>query len=78
MTTEAEEKDLVVLRAAIQQEKLNTYDYLREIERASEQDLTMSGYRGKTNAEAMRAVYKNSLARIEKLTKAHVKKWPDE
>ena len=72
-----EKQDLEILRAAIRREKESTFDFLRTLDRATGHDLLTMGYRGMTNAEAMRRAYHNSQARIEKLTQAHVRKYPD-
>jgi hypothetical protein len=74
---EQEQVDLDELKTAIQKIKLSTFDYLRDVARWSETDLKHAGYGGKTNAEAMALVHAAALKSIDKLTKDHLKKYPD-
>jgi ABC-type oligopeptide transport system ATPase subunit len=76
--TEQEKTDLEFLRKEIDRIKKNTFDYLRTLDRATPEELTYSGYRNMTNAEAMRKAYQNAVESIDKLTREHVRKYPDE
>jgi hypothetical protein len=75
--TEQETKDLAELHVKMQEIKNQCYDYLRSLDRADRAELDISGYRGKSNAEAMQMAYKSYALRIEKLQKEYFRKYPD-
>ena len=75
--TEQEKLDLEILKSSIQMEKLHCFSYLLFLSKATPESLVTSGYRNVSNAEAMAQAFKTYVARIEKLTKDHVKKYPD-
>jgi hypothetical protein len=77
MKTPQEEADLKEMLSKIQNVKDSAFDYLAEVQRMSPADLIASGYRNKTNAEAMAEAFKNAQGRIQRLTLAHVRKYPD-
>lgn len=76
--TEQEQRDLYVLLAAIREKKLSTFDYLQAVTRYTETDLMHSGYRNKTIAQAMEMIMKDAIKAIDKLTAAHIRKYPDD
>lgn len=76
--SEQEATDLVALRQATQEEKLNTYSWLISLADAKPDQLTHSGFGGKTNAEAVLAALRYSQKKIKKLLADHTSKYPDE
>lgn len=74
---EQEKKDLDVLSAAVHTQKTACYSYLESLDKADARQLETSGYRGKTNAEAMQHAFRLFQRDIKKLIDAHVKKYPD-
>jgi hypothetical protein len=74
---EEEKKDLDEVKAKITQEKLDTFDWMFEIARFGRADLDNSGYRNKTNAEAVLQAFQSACTRIKKLNDDFFKKWPD-
>lgn len=48
------------------------------VTRYTSTDLDNNGYRGKTIAQAMEMIFKSYMKEIEKLHKAHIKKYPDD
>jgi hypothetical protein len=75
--TEQEQIDLDKAKAEVQKIQDNTFDYLRSLNRANKHELEISGYRNKTNAEAMQMAFNNAQKRIEKIWQDHVRKYPD-
>jgi hypothetical protein len=75
--TEQERIDIDKAKAEIQKIKDNTFDYLRELNRMDIRRLETSGYRNKTNAEAMQIAFNDAQKRIEKIWQAHFRKYPD-
>lgn len=73
-----EEQDAADLREAVGRVKIACYDHLRHVERYDARDLETSGYRGKTNAEAMQMIFQKYQKDIDKLKKEFLKKWPDD
>lgn len=74
---EQEKKDLDVMLVSISQIKDNFFSLGKMIVRATPDELQLYGYSGKTNAEALLISFKDQLAKIDKLHKEHVKKYPD-
>jgi hypothetical protein len=75
--TEQEQADLDVMKAAILGKKLGCYSYMESLDRADARQLECSGYKGKTNAEAMQHAFRMFQQDIKKLIDQHVKKYPD-
>lgn len=79
MAQSAEElADAAILRDKIQSAKNGIVGYLDTLDRATEITLEQCGYKGKTNAEAMRDAFHRYQKNVLELTRAHVKKWPDD
>lgn len=76
-TSDAEEKDLVVLRKAIQEKKDSFYSMAETIDRADAHTLETMGHRGETPGEAIHSYFKRYQREIKKLCDAHTKKYPD-
>jgi hypothetical protein len=74
---EQEQKDLELLRVSIADAKMMCFEYLKYLNTATREHLDMSGYRGKSNAEAMQEHFQHRLKEIDKLTKVHLRKYPD-
>ena len=74
---EQEQKDLDLMK--IEEAKIiqTTWYLLHSLDRADEHTLAMCGYRGKTNADAMRLAYQSARWHIAKLHKAYYTKYPD-
>lgn len=72
---EQEKKDLEILKAEIQKEKLSCYDYCVSILRWPDDQLKHTGHKSK-EAAVLWSV-QNSQKKIEKLTQAHIRKYPD-
>ena len=77
MTREAEHHDAEILCAAIISKKQACYSYMESLDRADARQLETSGYKGKTNAEAMQIAFKHYQRDIKKLIEDHFKKYPD-
>lgn len=72
-----EQRDLEKLRQEIRAKKDACYSYMESLDRADAQQLETSGYKGKTNAEAMQHAFRLFQREIKKLVDAHVRKYPD-
>lgn len=75
--TDEEQKDLEKLREELQRVRVSTYDYACSFLRYTLDDLKHSGYGGKTVGEAIVMVLQRSQTDIQKLVKAHERKYPD-
>jgi hypothetical protein len=73
-----EKQDVEQLKAASMDLKLKCYDMMKDMLRYSPQDLLHSGYRNMTIPEALMARLMRCELDIQKLTKAFLKKWPDD
>lgn len=73
----AEAVDLAILHMEIAKHKEMCYSYLGSLVDADARQLETSGYKGKTNAEAMRAAFKHYQQTIEHAIVAHTRKYPD-
>jgi hypothetical protein len=62
------------LRTAIEKERGLAFSSMRHLATADEKMLTACGYRGKTNADAVLAVFKYYDEKIEKM----IRKWEKE
>lgn len=76
--SEEELKDLEEMKAEVVKKKLACFDYIEAVTRYNDTDLLHSGYRGKTTAQAIEMILKGYMKDIEKLHKAHIKKYPDD
>lgn len=74
---EQEQKDLDVMKAQVEKEKLSTYHYLVHLSRMDARGLETSGYRGKTVAEAVLMALKSGEQKIKRLIDSHISKYPD-
>lgn len=72
-----EQNDLVALRAAIQEEKLNSYSWMASIALMKPDQLMHIGHTGKTNAEVVLWALNYSGEKIRKLIAKHTAKYPD-
>lgn len=71
-----EEQAAAALRNAIQKLKLDCYEYQRILAKADRAMLDACGARGKSNAEAVLAQVVSTEATIERLIRAHEKRFP--
>lgn len=75
--TEQEQKDVDAMNAAIIQKKLGLFGLLETLDRATPMTLEQMGCKGKTQGEAMQLFYQMAKKEIDKMLKAHVRKYPD-
>lgn len=75
--TQQEELDLAYLKNKIKEKKISTFEYLVYVSRWTERDLEVSGYRGKTKAQAMEMIMASAMKDIKIMTDTHIKKYPD-
>lgn len=73
-----EPKSLTALKEELKQDKLRTFEYLRSVSRLSREDLDNAGYRGKSNAEAVKSILDSECDIIEKKVRAWEKANPDD
>jgi hypothetical protein len=64
------------LREEIKTRKLNAYEYMRYLSRMSPSELQSSGYRGKTQAEAVKYHLDKTEREIEMRIIKHEKEFP--
>ena len=57
--------------------KIAAYEHMRNASRYDARMLEISGFRGKTNADAVLSILQSTEKRIDKLYKEHLKKYPD-
>ncbi len=74
--TPEEQADINVLKAEIVREKQSTYDYCKLLLSMPPDQLIKCGHRN-GNDKAVADTLRASLTRVEKLSKAFLKKWPD-
>lgn len=72
-----EQQDIDLLKQKIREEKLSCFEYLKHLDRMTTEQLRSAGYGSKTNAEAMREHFQRVKKNIDKLTEAHIRKYPD-
>jgi hypothetical protein len=77
MTSPQEQLDLDTMKAKIQEIELNSFRLLKTLNTLPRVQLDSAGYKGKTNAEAMQMAFRDSLAKIDRVQKEFVKKYPD-
>lgn len=65
------------LKAAIKQKKADSFDYLRELSRLERRDLDNAGYKGHTNAEAIKINLDHASKEIEQMIRKWEKDNPD-
>ena len=75
--SEKEQQDLVEMRRKVDRIKMDTFDFLKHVLRMDRAGLDMAGYKGKTNAEAMKDVYETAQKNVDKLQKEFLSKYPD-
>ena len=75
--TDQEFADLNQMKQKMAQEKELLFSILQSLDRATPEELKYGGWRGMTNADAMRGAYQSCAARIEKLEEEYIKKYPD-
>ena len=75
--TEEEKEAVETLRKKTTNRKLEAFNYLGYIDRLSPEDLINSGYRGKTNAEAMQLAFRDALKSIASYDADFLKQFPD-
>ena len=69
----AEQSDLEALRAAIQKEKINSYDLLKMLIETDDDGRKCAGYRSR---EALLGIIETTAKRIEKMTRNFERKYP--
>lgn len=76
--TEKEAEAIEILQKKIRDKKISTFEYLVSVSRLDARGLEVSGYRGKSNAQAMEMIVESAKKELEKLVDAHIKQFPDE
>ena len=74
---EKEKEDLEAMKTAVLRQKELFFDIVRDIERASAEDLKNMGYGSMTKTDAILTAYSHASKRVQKLTADYVKKYPD-
>lgn len=72
-----EKADLEVMRKEIEFKEKTTFNYMRQILRMDRRELDTCGFRNMNTAEALQRTMENAVAHIDRMTKAHVKRYPD-
>lgn len=73
--TEEEQKASDELIAAIQKEKISTFEYCKHLSELDMKQLEMSGWRN-GNADAVLKTIQRSAIKIEKMIQKHEKQFP--
>ena len=75
--TQEEMSDLSNMKAAMVSEREHFFNVAISIDRADATLLEMMGYGRVTKDQAIASCFRDSLKRLDRILKAHAKKWPD-
>jgi hypothetical protein len=73
---ELQESAAIELRQRIERRKIDTYEYMKLMARATPEQLKAAGHGGKSNAETLLSIIQSAEREIEVMIKAYERKFP--